>query len=149
MTREELLQECFSRSDFPQPVRSHQMRDELTGDVWANVDVYLRRVRIRHATRGAVVESAATTLTVLGIAQVCTDPAHRGKGFARAMVRAAHRAAGGESRPLKFAALFGLPEFYGPLGYFHPEGGEHPHFLVCKLADEEWPAGRVDTLGEW
>lgn len=148
MTREELLEECFGRSDFPTPLRIVQMKDENTGDVMSNVDVYLRRVLVKFPRSAAAIGEASTTLMVAGIAQVCTAPEHRGKGFARALVRRAHTEMK-EHHPVKFAALFGLLDVYGSSGYFHPDGAEHPHFLVCRLTDEDWPAGRVIPQGTW
>lgn len=148
MTSEELLQACFGRSDFPPPMRTVEMVDEATGDVMSHVDVYLRRVLVRFPRSASPVAEAATTLTVAGIAQVCTDPDHRGKGFARALVRRAHTEMR-EHQPIKFAALYSdYLDLYSPLGYFHPEGAPDA-FLVCELADEKWPAGRVVPQGQW
>lgn len=149
MTREELLEACFGRSDFPAPLRTVELRDEETGDVWSHVDVYLRRVLIRYPSSPAAVADGGTTLVVAGIAQVCTDPDKRGNGYALALVRRAH-AEMKEHHAVKFAALYGLPEIYERLGYFHPEGASDPNFLVCKLdEDEQWPEGRVLPQGNW
>lgn len=151
MTRDELLEACFGRSTFPPGVKVVEMLDERTGDVLSHIDVYLRQVRIRHPedqiARG--VGEAATTLTVVALAQVCTDPAHRRKGYASALVRGVHTWAT-DHKPVKFAALFsGVPEFYVRLGYFHPEGATRDDFLVRALTDEKWPAGRATPIGDW
>lgn len=148
MTREELLEACFGRSDFPPPRRTVELLDEATGAVMSHVDIYLRRVIVRRPPSPGPVSEGATTLSVAAIAQVCTDPAHRGKGYATALLRRAHSEMR-EHPTVQFAALFGLVEFYSRLGYSHPAGATHPHFLVCALQDERWPDGRVDTLGEW
>lgn len=148
MTREELLQECFGRSDFPPPLRTFSLQDETTGDVLSSVDVYRRIVRIRYPRGRGEVSDAASTMSVAALAQVCTDPAHRGKGYASAAIRLAHVELR-EHKPLLFAALVGDVGFYGRLGYFHPEGAADANFLVFKLGDDDWPAGRVTTVGAW
>jgi GNAT superfamily N-acetyltransferase len=149
VNRDELLEECFGRSDFPAPLRVFEEVDLDTGAVLSHVDAYMRRVVVRQprAIPGTIHE-AATTLTVLGIAQVCTDPDHRGRGLARGLVRRAHEEMSAR-QSVKFAALYSdyLP-LYEPLGYFHPEDAP-PGFLVCRLGEDEWPAGRVIPQGQW
>lgn len=149
MNRDELLIECFGRANFPAPHSIYEEVDLETGAVLSHVDVYLRRVLVR-APRGipGTIQESATTLVVAGIAQVCTDPAHRGQGFARGLVKRAHEEMA-THQPVRFAALFSdyLP-LYEPLGYFHPDGAPDG-FLVCELGDERWPAGRVIPQGQW
>lgn len=148
MTRDELLIECFGTADFPAPLRTIEMLNEDTGAVLSHVDVYLRRVLVRFPSSPSSIGDGSTTIVVAGIAQVCTDPDYRGRGYEMALVRRAH-AEMRERRAVKFAALFGLSDVYWAAGYFHPEGAENEHFLVCELGDEKWPAGSVTPQGQW
>jgi GNAT superfamily N-acetyltransferase len=149
VTREELLVECFGRDDFPSPMQTVEMLDERTGDVLSHLDIYMRNVRIRlPRTPRESLEDSATTLKVPSIAQVCTAPEHRGKGYARALVRRAHVELL-EHRPFHFVTLCGPLDFYAPLGYFHPAGATRDDFLVCSLRGERWPDGQVRLMGEW
>jgi GNAT superfamily N-acetyltransferase len=121
VTREELLEACFGKPDWPR------------GDVV----LYWRTV-------GA----GADEVEVAAIGQVATDPAYRGLRLASALVATAHRIAA--ERGLEWAALFGVSSLYGRLGYVTPPDPPKPDFLVCPLvAGAEWPPGEIDTRGEW
>jgi predicted N-acetyltransferase YhbS len=135
MTREELLVECFGTADFPPGDVVLQVRS--AEDVLAHLDLSWRSV-------GAGDEE----VEVAAIGQVATDPAYRGLGLASALVRTAHRVA--VERGLEWAALFGSSSLYGRIGYRMPPAAPEPEFLVCPLVDGlEWPAGPIDTRGEW
>jgi predicted N-acetyltransferase YhbS len=135
MTREQLLIECFGRADWP--IGDVVLQVGSGDDVLAHLDVYWRTVGVG----GEEVEVAA-------IGQVCTDPAYRGLGLASSLVRTAHRVAA--DRGLAWAALFGIDPLYTRIGYFQPAATPSPDFLVCPLREGmEWPAGPIDTRGEW
>jgi GNAT superfamily N-acetyltransferase len=175
MNRDELLEACFGKSDFPEPNRIFEMTDGA--DVLSHVDVYFRRVLVRLRTSaGPGISAASETITVAAIGQVCTDPDHRGRGLASALLASVHEWAASHET-IRFAALFAGGEqrpFYERLGYSHPDGAEDAGFLVRPLerryevpdgpdaaygGDEPppvevvetpiWPDGRVDTRGTW
>jgi GNAT superfamily N-acetyltransferase len=149
VTREELLVVCFGRDDFPPPMRTVVMEDERTGGVLSCLDLYLRTVRIRlpRSPRESI-QDAVTTLKVPAIANLCTAPEYRGRQYERALVSRAH-AELGEHHPFLFVAVCGPVDFYGPLGYRHPAGADREDFLVRRLRDDPWPAGRVRLVGNW
>ena len=135
MTREELLEECFGRADWPPGDVVLQVR--AGEDVLAHLDLYVRSIGV-----------GSREVPVAAIGQVATDPAYRGLGLASGLVRAAHRAA--LARGLEWAALFGVSSLYGRIGYRTPRDPPQPDFLVCPLVDGvEWPEGPIDTRGEW
>ena len=135
VTREELLEECFGTADWPPGDVVLQVRSD--DGVLAHLDLYVRSIGV-----------GSRDVPVAAIGQVATDPAYRGLGLATGLVRAAHRAA--LARGLEWAALFGVSSLYGPIGYRPPPDPPRPDFLVCPLVDGiEWPAGRIDTRGEW
>jgi GNAT superfamily N-acetyltransferase len=143
VNRAELLLECFGPAELAPPAFVFEMNegDEPGGPVLSHVDLYYRRVVIGSPT--------FTTLTVAAIGNVCTDPAHRGKGYARALVRRVHAHAR-EHPGIDYAALFSAYlGLYEPLGYRQPDPERLPDFLVCPLTGEAWPPGRIDTRGEW
>jgi GNAT superfamily N-acetyltransferase len=135
MTRDELLLACFDTVAFPPGDVVLQVRSGA--DVLSHVDVYWRSVLVD-----------AVEIPVAAIAQVSTDPAFRGLGFAGALVRAAHRVAA--ERRIEWAALFSDLDFYEKLGYVRPAVPPHENFVLCPLVPgREWPAGAIDTRGEW
>jgi len=106
-------------------------------DVLAHLDLYVRSIQV-----------GSREVVVAAIGQVATDPAYRGLGLASGLVRAAHRVA--LARGLEWAALFGVSSLYRRIGYRPPPDPPQPDFLVCPLVDGvEWPAGAIDTRGEW
>jgi predicted N-acetyltransferase YhbS len=135
VTRDELLTLCFGNADWPTGDVVLQVRSG--DDVLSHLDLYWRSVRV-----------GATDVPVAAIGQVATDPAHRGLGLASALVRTAHRVAA--EHGLEWAALFGVSTLYTRIGYRAPPDPPDPNFLVCPLvAGFEWPAGPIDTRGEW
>jgi predicted N-acetyltransferase YhbS len=135
MTRDELLVECFETADFPPGDVVLQVRSG--DDVLAHLDLYWRAVEV-----------GGEDVDVAAIGQVATDPANRGYGLASALVRTAHGIA--VQRGLAWAALFGVSSLYGRIGYQAPQEPPSPDFLVCPLVDGvEWPAGPIDTRGQW
>jgi predicted N-acetyltransferase YhbS len=106
-------------------------------DVLSHVALYWRTLGVGEAE-----------LPVAAVAQVATDPSHRGLGLATALVSASHSVA--RAHGLEWAALFGVSTLYMRLGYRHPEETTEPDLLVCPLVDgTEWPSGPVDTRGKW
>ncbi len=135
MTREELLTLCFGNADWRPGDVVLQVRSG--DDVLSQLDLYWRSVGV-----------GATDVPVAAIGQVATDPAHRGLGLASALVRTAHRVAA--ERGVEWAALFGVSTLYARAGYRHPAETTERDFLVCPLVEGiEWPAGPIDTRGEW
>jgi GNAT superfamily N-acetyltransferase len=135
VNRDELLELCFGRADFPPGALIFEMKNG--DDVLSHVDLYWRRIVV-----------GPTTITVAAIGQVCTDPDHRGLGYASALVRRAHAAA--REHPIGYACLFSAYfGLYEKLGYRQPDPEGNPDFLICTLTGEPWPPGRIDTRGEW
>ena len=150
MTRGELLEACFGKTDLPEGERIFEIMEGA--DVLAHVDLGYRRILHRPETApGPGVSVAADMVVVAAISNVCTDPAHRGNGYATQLLRIAHEEAAKHSIA-PFAALFAGPAqrpFYERLGYFHPEDVTDLSFMVCLLAEKPWPAGSIDTRGTW
>lgn len=151
MTREELLEECFGRSDFGTPTRVVELT--VGRNVLAMVELYIRRLHVRYdgdfAVEGRGVD-ASTTLAVGTLEHLCVHPDHRGRGYAGAMVRRALNELR-ENRPLRFAVVkptedLGLP-FWGRFGFAEVERPDG--FLVAKLQDEPWPRARIRLIGSW
>jgi predicted N-acetyltransferase YhbS len=135
VTREELLRECFGTDDFRPGDVVLQVRSEE--DVLSHLDLYWRSVGV-----------GSSEVPVAAIGQVATDPRFRGLGLASGLVRTAHRVA--VEHGLEWAALFGVDPLYERIGYLVPTGSVHPDFVVCALVEgAEWPAGPIDTRGEW
>jgi len=135
VTREQLLEECFGTADFPAGDVVLQVR--AGDDVLSHLDLYWRAVGV-----------GSLEVPVAAIGQVATDPARRDLSLASALVRTAHRIAA--ERGLEWAALFGVSSLYSRIGYRTPPDPPKPDFLVCPLVDGvEWPAGPIDTRGEW
>jgi predicted N-acetyltransferase YhbS len=102
-----------------------------------------------------VIAVAGHRLTVMALAGVCSDPAHRGNGLGKAVVLAAFARLGAEL-PVAFFQT-GVPEFYSRLGsravanrvvtsvgtraFWEPHAMIHP-------ATAAWPDGEIDLLGE-
>ena len=63
------------------------------------------------------------TRRVLGIAEVCVEPASRGAGLVREMLEVAHTF--GVERGFDFAMLFGRASIYGSSGYHATNGRVH------------------------
>jgi GNAT superfamily N-acetyltransferase len=150
MNRDELLLACFGRDDLPQGARIFEELDEERRNVLSHVDLSYRRVVVRRSTApGPGVTESSVMLSIASVANVCTDPGHRGQGYASRQIELAHEEA--RTHPsVRFAALFAGPDeagFFARLGYVPVEGGPDG-FMVCQLADEEWPAGRVRYEGE-
>ncbi len=93
-------------------------------------------------------------LIVAGLADVATDPAHRGKGIAAALLREAIAQA--RSSPALFLLLFGVARIYAaagcravsnPMAHVVPDGGQirqvmsqgDADLMVLALRDQPWP----------
>lgn len=170
MNRDELLELCFNRpvEELPSPskwfARLPDIGDDWTldpayqGHVLSLVGLGYRRILLRNSVApGSGVISSATTITVAAIMCVCTDPDHRGQGYATELMNAVHTEAAAHALT-SYAALFAGPEnvpFYERFGYAHPERSPE-HFLVAPLTQDvesgepvPWPTGSVDTRGSW
>lgn len=104
-----------------------------------------------------------TRVQIVGIGEVATDPGHRGKGVATALMRAAQDRA---RRSLaKFIVLFGVRPIYEGMGFVAKDNivrhmgieNDHSteileerdtHLKVFQLRDTEWDdAALIDLLG--
>ena len=158
MNRDELLVACFGRDDLPAGSKILETLEEPERrNVLAHLDLSYRPVMVwlRHEVGpGPGVQAATETLRVAAISNVCTDPAHRGKGYATRLLEDAHEEAATHAT-VEFAAVFageGVRGLYERLGYETPAEallGGVPEFMVKALREREWPAGRIDTRGEW
>lgn len=98
-------------------------------------------------------------LLVAGVAEVCTDPAHRQQGLARQLLAAAH--AWMPTRRFDFAMLFGESRYYAGSGYRSIANpirrwvGSHrmwvtgpmPLAMIRTVTATHWPAGTIDLHG--
>lgn len=157
MNRDELLEECFGKTIDELPVPAHWFNYEdpdRQGHVFSLVGLGWRSVIVRNSQPPSAgeVTVATTTVRVAAIMNVCTDPDHRGQGYATLQMLAAHEFA--EQHELTdYAALFAGPErvsFYEQFGYSHPAGARDPNFLVAELRDDvPWPEGSVMLREQW
>ena len=110
------------------------------------------------------VDLGGRRVSVAGLAEVATDPDHRGKGIAAALLKAAMTEA--KASPATFMLLFGQAKIYGAAG-FQPvtnrlaqivltgtragrvvSGGDNG-LMVLALRDDPWPADSlVDLRGQ-
>lgn len=118
------------------------------GSIRAHVAVHRKRV----AVGGVEVE-------IGGIAEVAVDPAHRGQGYVRTLMKAVHEWLIREGVP--FAILFGhnpiyLSSGYRPLGspvrFFDPGSQSWKEeingaAMVRELGATPWPEGLTDLRG--
>ena len=97
-------------------------------------------------------------IRMLGIAEVCVLPSHRGQGLVRGLLAVAHE--WGIGAGFEFATLFGRREIYASSGYqtcsggvMVRDGGSEPvlrpagDFLIHRLGGLNWPSGDVDLRG--
>lgn len=138
MTRDELHALCFAETGFAKGDPTLEAWDGP--DLAASVDIYWRRVLCD------VLE-----VEVCAIGQLCTNPAYRRRGFASALIRAAHELA--DRRGVRWAALFSSHlSFYTRLGYSAVPRGPR-YFLVASTSWppglSAFPAGPVDPRGTW
>ena len=114
-------------------------------------------VTLRHVRQGA------RLIPVIGLAEVATDPVHRGRGIAAALLEAAIEE--GRQSPAQFVLLFGDATLYAAAG-FRPvhnmlrfvdmtgavtgavEKQAADGLMVLPLTDRPWDAGTmIDMLG--
>ncbi|MES2542825.1 MAG: GNAT family N-acetyltransferase [Pseudomonadota bacterium] len=151
-----LLARCFTtdfggRSYFQ---TRHSWRHVIRNDgITGHLAVQLRAVRL-----------GAEIITIAGIADVATDPDHRGQGHAASLLQAALQTA--RQSPARHVLLFGTAKLYpaagfrpianpltyidltdastGPLHRNRPED----HLQVLDLKDQPWNAAKpLDLLG--
>lgn len=160
MNRDELLESCFG-PDLAPPRKWFAMTepDDKNPEIIhtrAVVGLDYRRVIVRNSQPpGPGIAVATTTVPVAAVLYVCTDPDHRGHGYAKALVLSAHEEAASH-RAAAFAVVLAPPQcrsFFEQFGYFHPDDAPDG-FLVCELGGREkewaeWPAGSVRTPGNW
>lgn len=131
-TRDALLAECFGRAGLTVGDVTLEVRE--AGLLVSQLDIYWRTVR-----------AGRRRTNVMAVGNVCTAPAARGRGYASALVTAAHTV--GRRRGVSHAALWSdYLGFYRPHGY-QPTPVES--FLVAALAGDPWPAGPIDPGGNW
>jgi predicted N-acetyltransferase YhbS len=127
---------------------------------------FIQRHHLRLVTRdrGAIIGHMALTLravelggrlvTIAGLAEVATDPGHRGQGIAAALLQAAIAEA--KASPAEYFLLFGVAGLYGAAGFrtvanrmahILPKGDRavrvvstgDDHLMVLPLRDAPWP----------
>lgn len=109
------------------------------------------------------VRQGSRLIPVIGLAEVATDPAHRGKGIAAGLLQAA--IAEGRNSPAQFVILFGTAQLYAAAGFRtvhnmmryvdmtdaitgQVEKGTAKELMVLPLRDKPWDAGTmIDMLG--
>ena len=151
-----LLARCFTtdfggRSYFQ---TRHSWRHVIRNDgITAHLAVQLRAVRL-----------GDEIVTIAGIADVATDPDHRGEGHAASLLQAALQTA--RQSPAQHVLLFGTAKLYpaagfrpiaNPLTYIDLTGARtgplhrdrhEDHLQVLDLKDQPWNAAKpLDLLG--
>lgn len=100
------------------------------------------------------VDLGGQRVTVAGLAEVATDPDHRGHGHAASLLRAAIIAA--KASPAAFLLLFGQARLYGATGFravpnpvtqLDLQPGATAGLMVLALQGVQWPAGVLDLRG--
>lgn len=152
-----LLARCFSTDfggrSFFQTRQSWRHVVRLDGQIVAHLAVQLRAVRL-----------GEDLLTIAGIADVATDPDHRGQGYAARLLQAAIAAA--RQSPAQHVLLFGTAKLYAaagfrptanPLTYLDLTGARtgaphrdevNPHLQVLDLGSNDWDESLpLDLLG--
>lgn len=76
------------------------------------------------------IHAAGKSFRIGGIAEVCSHPEYRGKGYVRRMLDAAHPWL--LENGFDFAALFGDPRVYSSSGYTNADN------VLCEGADRSW-----------
>ena len=152
-----LLARCFATDfggrSFFQTRQSWRHIARQDGQVVAHLAVQLRAVRL-----------GDELLTIAGIADVATDPDHRGRGHAARLLQAAIAAA--RQSPAQYVLLFGTAKLYAAAG-FRPtanpltyldltgartgalhQGEVNPHLQVLALGRDDWDESLpLDLLG--
>jgi predicted N-acetyltransferase YhbS len=142
-----LLALCFTtdfggRSFF---THHHHLRLVMRGGgaIISHVALMLRSVSI-----------GGQRVTVAGLAEVATDPAHRGQGHAATLLSAAIEAA--KASPAAFLLLFGQAGLYGAAGFravanpvtqLNLQSGAASGLMMLALQGKPWPAGVLDLRG--
>jgi predicted N-acetyltransferase YhbS len=88
--------------------------------------------------------------TIVGVAEVATDPAHRGEGIAAALLQAAIVEA--KASPAEFMLLFGTAKLYAAAGFYYISNqmavtsvdaerslAKAQHLMVLPLKSSTWP----------
>ena len=111
------------------------------------------------AVHDKIIGTTAGDVRIAGIAEVCVHPDHRGHGWVRQLLAAAHPWLAAQGIP--FAMLFGLAKHYSSSGYRNVNNPLR-HFdadkkiwktesfdnvMVRSFGAQEWPAGLVDLRG--
>ncbi len=98
-------------------------------------------------------------VSVAGLAEVATDPAHRGQGIAASLLRAAIDEA--RASPAEYLLLFGVAKVYAahgfvtvsnPLVHVDVTGNRlvttgDDNLMVLPLRETPWPMGPIDLRG--
>lgn len=147
----DLLARCFTtdfggRSFF---THHHHQRLIIRGDgIIGHMALMLRSVLL-----------GGRQVTVAGLAEVATDPAHRGQGIAAALLLVAIEEA--KASPAEYLLLFGVARVYAaagfrtvsnPLTQCDVDGTRlvtvgNDNLMVLPLRGTPWPEGMVDLRG--
>lgn len=106
----------------------------VDGTVVSHLDLYWKTIHV-----------GEQLVDVAAIGQVGTLPDHRGRGFASALVEAAHE---DSKRHVPYAGLFGSLAFYGRFGYRETNLTDELGFLLCPLSGEHPAIGEVELDGQ-
>lgn len=140
MNRDELLDVCFGGAALTSGTKIFEMAESRDGawHVLSHADLAYRRIVV-----------GLSTVTVAAIGNVCTDPAHRGLGYATTQVRRAIVEARAHAL-IDFACVLSPEDgLFGRLGYRQVDPVRHPELLVLRLTSEPWPPGAIDLRGGW
>jgi predicted acetyltransferase len=149
----ELLTTCFRKPEdavfrerryFKEPYPHRWMIRDAQGRLVAHIGVHEKRAL-----------TGNESLPIAGMAEVCTHPAVRGRGYVRGMLCRIHEWLE-QAGPFAFAMLFGDPRVYGSSGYTSVAnlvyGGEREGWtataaMVRPLSARPWPDGVVRLPG--
>ena len=128
-----LLARCFStdfggRSYFTQP---HDLRlIYRQGPIIAHIALLLRSVQL-----------GDRLVTIAGLAEVATEPAHRGQGLAATLVQAAIAEA--RTSPAEYLLLFGTAKLYTAAGFRNIPNQiaqiSDTSLMMLPVKDQPWP----------
>jgi predicted N-acetyltransferase YhbS len=145
-----LLSTCFTQ---PHDVVFQHRRyaQEMPAHRWLIRD-QAGKVVSHAAAHEKSIEAEGKSYRIGGIAEVCVDPKHRGKGQAKQLLAAAHLWLA--ENGFDYAVLFGEREVYASSGYTHAmvlfdsgAGLEKVEVQVLPLGLRPWPASEVRLIG--
>lgn len=150
----ELLQLCFPMLKCFETNRFYLERSDFRWFIRNNNKIIANAVVL-----DKIFLSEGKKISIAGVAEICVDPAYRGKGLARKLLSEIHSWA--KSQGYSFTFLYGKTEIYRSSGYIqcnnqlkyinHMENIEEIKQIdtahYCPLKNESWPESLINTQG--